>query len=63
VDVVGHQTVGQHFNIKLAAVVGKPGQIDGSISIVGEHIFAAVASLSDVVGHATKDDSGLSWRD
>jgi hypothetical protein len=59
--VIAHQTVGQHLNIKFAAVVGKPGQVDSAILIVEEHVFAAVAALGDVVRDATENGSGLSW--
>jgi hypothetical protein len=51
----------QHITIKFEAILSEPSQIDSTNLIIEERVFAAVASLGDVVRHATEYGLSLSW--
>ena len=64
VDMIGHQAIGQYFNLVLFGVVFQPRQIHQAIIIVKEHRLASIATLGDVVRKTCKYGSGQSrhWR-
>jgi hypothetical protein len=62
VDVIDHQAIRKNFDLELAAVLVKPGEIRHAIIFAEERILSTIAALGDVVGNATEDWAGLSWQ-
>ena len=58
VNMVGHQTIGQYFNLMLVGVFLQPRQINEAILVTEENRLAPIATLSYVVGKPGKHGSG-----
>ena len=61
VDVVGHEAVGEYFDLVFLAVFQQPRQVGRAIVVSEEDVFSTIPALRDVVWHSRKYRSGKSW--
>jgi hypothetical protein len=57
-NVVGHEAVGEHFNMAFVAVLSESRQIRFAIFVCEKNVFAPIATLGHVMGKAGKYCSG-----
>lgn len=63
VNMVGHEAIGEYFNLEFLAIFMEPAQIRLTVFIHEENIFSPVAALCNVVWNTGKYGSGKSRHD
>lgn len=58
VNMVGHEAIGEYFNLKFLAIFMEPSEIRLTIFVRKENIFASITALRDVVWNTSKYRSG-----